>query len=512
MRLVPIEGIYDKGRTRSNPSEAKAIVDEVVRRLSDPQLSQRSLGVVSFSKVQQNLIEDILTDELDRRPDLKAAAYDVKEPIFIKNLENVQGDERDVILFSVGYGPDVNGRVSLNFGPLNNVGGERRLNVAVSRARYEMVVYSTLKPEQIDLNRSHALGVEGLKAFLEYAQTGRLAVPAADEKETSQNVIVDQVAQALQQRGYLTSTHVGRSSFKIDIAVAAPSAPDRYLLGILCDGKNYFATRTTRDREIVQPSILGMLHWHIMRIYSIDWYMNADREIERVVAALEKIERNPDDELLARPSSPEPSYTFNPDTLPAVPRVLRRERNAGCRPYDELTALSFVPPARADYNPQASYNKQAVREVLQREQPVTLGYLCKHVARLLGFGHVGNIIMGAVTNSANAFYRAPMEFDSEPTYWLDEASARNFKGYRAPSPRAITEVPAVELAQVVQEVVEEEFSLQREQIAGLVARKLGFGSTGSKINAVVNAVIDNMISSGRLQQNGNAVTIGGSIS
>lgn len=507
VRLVPIEGTYDKGRTRSNPAEAKAIVEEVVRRLSDPQLRQRSLGVVSFSKVQQNLIEDVLTDELDRRPDLKAAAYDVKEPIFIKNLENVQGDERDVILFSVGYGPDVHGRVSLNFGPLNNVGGERRLNVAVSRARYEMVVYSTLKPEQIDLNRSHALGVEGLKAFLEYAQTGRLAVPATVETEVAQNVIVDQVAQALRQRGYLTSTHVGRSSFKIDLAVAAPSDPDRYLLGILCDGKNYFATRTTRDREIVQPSILGMLHWHIMRIYSIDWYVNADREIERVVEALEKIEHNPDAHVGGQ-SSAEPAYTFNPDALPAVPRVLKRQRNAGCRPYDELTSLSFVPPARADYNPQASYNKLAVREVLMHEQPVTLGYLCKHVARLLGFGHVGNVIMGAVTNGANAFYRDPMEFDSEPTYWLDEASARDFKGYRAPSPRAITEVPAVEIAQVVQEVVDEEFSLQREQMAGLVARKLGFGNTGSKINAVVAAVIDHMIATGKLRQNGTAVTAG----
>ena len=106
---MQIEGEYDKGHTRSNPAEAHAIVDEVVRRLKDPELSKRSIGIVSFSKVQQNLIEDILIDELTKHPELEQKAYQCEEPIFIKNLENVQGDERDVILFSVGYGPDACG-------------------------------------------------------------------------------------------------------------------------------------------------------------------------------------------------------------------------------------------------------------------------------------------------------------------------------------------------------------------------------------------------------------------
>ena len=129
---VPVDGVYDMGKTRCNKAEAEAIVKEVIRRLSDSELSKRSIGIVSFSKVQQDLIEDTLEKELAKHHDLEAKAYEAEEPIFIKNLENVQGDERDVILFSVGYGPDENGKVSMNFGPLNNVGGERRLNVAVS--------------------------------------------------------------------------------------------------------------------------------------------------------------------------------------------------------------------------------------------------------------------------------------------------------------------------------------------------------------------------------------------
>ncbi|WP_337940247.1 C-terminal helicase domain-containing protein [Parabacteroides sp.] len=147
VRLFRVDGSYDKGRTRSNRAESEAIVNEILRRLRTPELSGKSIGVVSFSQVQQNLIEDMLLEELSKYPELEEKAYQCDEPIFIKNLENVQGDERDIILFSIGYGPDKNGNVSMNFGPLNNKGGERRLNVAVSRARYEMIIFSTLRSD-----------------------------------------------------------------------------------------------------------------------------------------------------------------------------------------------------------------------------------------------------------------------------------------------------------------------------------------------------------------------------
>ncbi len=156
--LQPVKGIYDFGKTRSNKTEAKAVVDDIIARLQSQQESgvTRSIGVVAFSKVQSSLIEDMLTDALAKHPDLETLATGGEEPIFIKNLENVQGDERDIILFSIGYGPDKQGRVSMNFGPLNQRGGERRLNVAVSRARYEMKVFSSLRSSQIDLDRTSA--------------------------------------------------------------------------------------------------------------------------------------------------------------------------------------------------------------------------------------------------------------------------------------------------------------------------------------------------------------------
>lgn len=309
VRLVQVDGVYDKGRSRSNPEESKAIVSEIIRRLSNPELRKFSIGVVSFSKVQGDRIEDDLTEALDKHPDLKEYAYNSDEPIFVKNLENVQGDERDVILFSVGYGADKDGKVSMNFGPLNNNGGERRLNVAVSRARYEMVVYSTLRASQIDLKRSQARGVEGLKGFLEFAETGRLPLLAGTARPAETSVMINQICEALQSKGYIAERAVGRSNFKVDIAVAMPEQPDAYILGILCDGRNYYETKTTRDREIVQPSVLKMLHWHVMRVYSLDWYDNPERTLTQILDELQHA---------LQPEEPEPEPVI-PEPEPIVP-------------------------------------------------------------------------------------------------------------------------------------------------------------------------------------------------
>ena len=294
--LVQLDGVYDKGGRRSNRAEAEAVVAEIIRRLSDEELSKRSIGVVAFSVAQQNLIEDVLMEELAKHPELEAKAYQVEEPIFIKNLENVQGDERDIILFSVGYGPDKDGNVSMNFGPLNNRGGERRLNVAVSRARYEMKVFSTLRAEQVDLRRSKAAGVEGLQKFLKYAAgTGYSTIPGntgMSGAETAGPFATD-IANALSDLGYETTVGVGRSKFKVDVAVVDPSDRERYFLGILIDSHSRAETKIARDRELTQPSVLQGLGWKVIRVWSIDWMQNRQRVLEGIVQALEMKDSQP---------------------------------------------------------------------------------------------------------------------------------------------------------------------------------------------------------------------------
>ena len=173
VEFVAVSGFYDRGRARNNVAEAHRIVDELARLLSLPDDERPSVGVVTFSLPQQTLVQDLVDQLLVTRPELARFFSDaVAEPVFVKNLENVQGDERDVMLFSVCYGPDAAGRVTMNFGPLNRKGGERRLNVAVTRARRRLVVYSTLDWTQVNDHGSSALGVAHLKSFLRYAKEG----------------------------------------------------------------------------------------------------------------------------------------------------------------------------------------------------------------------------------------------------------------------------------------------------------------------------------------------------
>ena len=285
VKLIQVDGTYDRGFTKRNRKEAEALVAEVVRRLSDPALSRSSMGIVTFSSAQRDDIDKLLTREISARH-LESAAYEREEPLFVKNLENVQGDERDVILFSVCYGPDKTGRVSLNFGPLNQAGGWRRLNVAVSRAREEMLIFSTMTAGMIDLGKTSSKGVAGLKAFLEFAEKGRttLAVNSAFVKGGAG--IGKFIAAELTGCGYDCRCDVGASDFKIDVAVVDPKNKHRFILAVICDGTEQFSVK---DRNVLQIQTLKRGNWNVMRVYSVNYYNNPKREIKRIKEMLDRL-------------------------------------------------------------------------------------------------------------------------------------------------------------------------------------------------------------------------------
>ena len=494
--LVSLEGTYDKGRTRSNLAEAQAIVSEVVRRLSDPELSKLSIGIVSFSKVQQDLIEDVLIEELAKSPELERKAYEVEEPIFIKNLENVQGDERDVILFSVGYGPDKQGNVSMNFGPLNNEGGERRLNVAVSRARYEMIVYATLRPEQIDLKRSQAKGVEGLKKFLEFAATGHIVTSAqqlsmsdhvAAQEQQRASTFNELIAEELRNNGYEVETLVGRSQFKIDIAVVDPDDPNNYILGILCDGKNYYETKTTRDREIVQPGVLAGLHWNVMRIWAVDWYEHREQVMDRILKRLTDIRNNvaieaaPSEALKAQASKafqvPEGQQVVTTDNDRQLPyRVAKLDK----------TKLKF--DERNETLRQRATAR--IKTLLAEEQPITNQLVYKRMAEYFGIARAGQRVQEYldVILMANA-YMDPLSDNHTAIYWLDRDTAANYICYRAGGDRDPQDIPVVEAINAVRHVVEQNISVPTDELKRVTAQLLGFTRRGAKIDALTEKAV-----------------------
>lgn len=290
------EARYDKGRTRTNPAEARALVDELVKRLRANENPERSYGVVTFSMAQQQLVENLLDEERRKFPEIEAHFGDAppvqSEPVFVKNLENVQGDERDVILFSICYGPDESGRISMNFGPLNRDGGERRLNVAVTRAKHEIIVFSGLRGEQIDLSRSRARGVRDLKFFLEYAERGPTAL-AADPQSNSataptKSEFVEMLAEKLRAAGHTVHANVGCSGYRIDLAIVDPRDPARYAIGLECDGPSYKRAATARDRDKLRHEVLTSLGWKLHRLWTPDWWHNPDKELKSLLELLHR--------------------------------------------------------------------------------------------------------------------------------------------------------------------------------------------------------------------------------
>lgn len=287
VRLRKIDGFFDRGKTRVNVNEAKAIVEEIKKRYQDPQLRKQTIGVVTFNISQQTLIEDMLQEEYQQDVKFDQWANTGEESLFVKNLENVQGDERDIILFSVAFGPNAEGKMSLNFGPLNKNGGWKRLNVAVSRARSEMIVFTSMTADMINLKRTKAKGVEALRDFLEFAQKGQLQSENIEENMEERQGIMEHICQTLNEHGYKYQSSVGHSKFKIDIAVMNPYNEEEYLLGIMSDGESYRQSSNTKDREVAQISVLKGLGWDIYRIWTMDWWDNKEKELKKLIECLD---------------------------------------------------------------------------------------------------------------------------------------------------------------------------------------------------------------------------------
>ena len=292
VNLQFVGGSYDRGGSQANRAEADAVVAEIEQRLADVEPGKLTLGVVTFNQKQQTLILDLLDAARRRNPALDRHFDEALiEPVFVKNLESVQGDERDVILFSTTFGPDSVGQVSMNFGPLNKSGGERRLNVAITRARVELRVFSSLRPEQIDLSRTAAEGVKDLKHFLEFAERGARALDEAVHGSVGSfdSPFEEAVARALAEKGWTLHPQVGVSRFRIDLGVVDPDAPGRYLAGIECDGATYHRSATARDRDKIRESVLRGLGWEILRLWSTDYWLDPVGTLDKLDQQLRKL-------------------------------------------------------------------------------------------------------------------------------------------------------------------------------------------------------------------------------
>ncbi len=277
---------YDRGSSSANPLEAKDVVEEIFNHF-EKYGDTKSLGVGTFSVAQKNAILEELEVRRKERPEFEALFSDNKdEHFFVKNLETIQGDERDVILISVGYGYDNDRKMSLNFGPLNQDGGERRLNVLITRAREKCVVFSNFKAYDMKLTANPPYGVKSLKEFLEYAENLTLGThgPEMHTKEPFE----DAIANYLEENGYIVDRQIGCAGFRVDLAIVDDENPGKYILGITTDGKMYSSSKVARDRDRLREQVLTGLGWKLYHLWSTDWYRNRDLGRKKLLDFVEK--------------------------------------------------------------------------------------------------------------------------------------------------------------------------------------------------------------------------------
>ena len=433
VRLIRPEGFYARGKARTNEGEARAIVAEVVRRLTndDADVRSQSVGVVTFNSEQQTLIEDLLDKERSENPGIEwaFAQEGPAEPVFVKNLETVQGDERDVIMFSITYAPDQADHMTMNFGPLNRDGGERRLNVAITRARSEMLVFSTLTPDRIELSRTQARAVADLKHFLEYAERGPTALGAAVYGSLGDfdSPFEAAVAHALRQKRWEVRPQVGVSAYRIDLGVVHPDLPGTYLAGVECDGAMYHSSAFARERDKIRQQVLEGLGWVLFRIWSTDWWTHKTRALytlhEALVALLEadRAKRSADggDSPPVGDDDPEVVVLDPPGEDDAASRqggpderqadgVARREDERGTSAdRDAHYSVTRWGSTRHSPAPELFYSdeygfrlSEMIDHVIDSEGPIHEDVLVHRVARHHGFRRAGNQIRRRVIDLA----------------------------------------------------------------------------------------------------------------
>ncbi|MBF2067778.1 MAG: DUF4011 domain-containing protein [Calothrix sp. C42_A2020_038] len=288
-RYVP-DGIYDRGGRRDNRLEAEVVAQLTLEHFQS--CPNESLGIIAFSEAQANAIQEQIEILGKDHPEFEIFCSDNSPQFFLKALENVQGDERDVILLSVGYARDSLGKLNLNFGPIIKQGGERRLNVAITRAKNKITLVSSLLAEDIDLSRTKSKGLELLRDYLEYAASGgeRLEGNFYTSELKFDSAFEEDVYYTLVERGYTIRTQVGCSGYRIDLAVVNKNHPGEFLLGVECDGASYHSLPTARDRDRLRQQVLEKLGWNIHRIWSTDWFRNKPAQVRILVEKIEMLQ------------------------------------------------------------------------------------------------------------------------------------------------------------------------------------------------------------------------------
>ena len=496
-------GVYDRGKTRKNKIEARYVAEKVIQHaMKCPNLS---LGVVAFSQPQQEAILLELERLRPKYPGLELFFGENKsEHFFVKNLETVQGDERDVIYLCVGYGKDESGQMTMNFGPLNQEGGYRRLNVAITRAKERVVVFSSIHPDDMDISKTESRGVKLLKYYLDFAIKGvesfREEIELHPEMDFD-SPFEEAVYVALTKKGLRLDKQVGCSGFRIDLAVVDEQKSGRYILGIECDGAMYHSPKTARDRDRLRQEVLESVGWRIHRVWSTAWNRNPKREVERILNAVAnaKEEMRPV-ELEQSKSEDEDSQSedFNLNSSDSIynkrntqeysePMKTISDLPEGVVPYSKTPVILMGSPEQF-YNVDIHEVGDVVLRIVKHEGPIHIQETARRVAEFWGMKRVGKRAIGIVKNAVSGSESVKRKDDF---LWPAEMKIPSLRRCNKDDFfRPVEYVCLDEIARAAFLVVKKEYRVSKEELIKHVAKLLGYDRVGDNIQTRVEEGID----------------------
>ncbi|MFF4844616.1 DUF3320 domain-containing protein [Streptomyces collinus] len=513
--FLKADGVYDRGGRRDNQAEAEFVAQRVLHHFDTR--PGRTLGVVALSQAQASAIDQAVQQARLARPDLDRCFTDDRlDGFFVKNLESVQGDERDVMIMSVGYGPDEHGKVGRNFGPINKAGGWRRLNVAVTRARYRMEVVASFRGTSLQdsLNES----VQYLKRYLEYAENGP-AVLARDVVQSDaepDSPFEESVLAVLRGWGYRVQPQVGVAGYRIDLGVRHPGLPGAYALGIECDGAMYHSSKAARDRDRLREQVLNGLGWRLHRIWGTDWYRGrAAAELRLREAVEQAVAQGPLGTPAAAPAAPAGDVP-EADAAPAAPVGGGPRQDTAVEfervPVEAVTERDWSDPYRAGavpavvphfelHTPEA---RPALREVLaqviEAEGPIHEDLLVQRAREAWGVQRAGARIRDNVREVARTLVRSGRAAEADAFY---DTTGRQRPKARHPeegtTPRKVVHVAPAERHLALYELAAECPGMSEDELIKLAAEFFGWRRTGKDIRDRLAADVAELRVRGRLE-------------
>ncbi|MFC6954844.1 DUF4011 domain-containing protein [Halorubellus litoreus] len=523
------DGVYDRGDTRRNEREAERVVDVVAAHADER--PEESLGVVAFSRAQERAIRDALADRRPEDPALDAFVDrdDVQEGFFVKSLEVVQGDERDRIVFSVGYGPDADGEVTANFGPLNDSGGHRRLNVAITRARRQVTVVSSLQPEDVDVTGVTHRGVADFKRYLAHVRDHdpTIDTPAASETESDARAsdidgdahspcqdaesfdspLARDVYETLTDAGFDVDVDLGTAGYVLDMAVRDPDDPERYALGVELDGAAARHADATRDRERLRQLVLADRDWAVHRVWAQAWATDPQRELDRIrervhgdadaeheTATASTLTHPPSDRDRTAPGTDaetpdaadadgdaqvvqsdggDPFATYEPPTVPDLDGD-----DDGVPPREVQRGLLAVVADAGPISETAAYRTLAEALDADRLDPRLRERLEAQAQSVADAGHL---------HVHDGFLWPPRDAADLPLRDHDDADPDS------DARREITEVPRAELAKACYVLLANGGAMTRDDLVLEAARRFGYERVGARIEDHLEDAIDHLL-------------------